>query len=109
MCVKMAITKLFAVDPTANSKQGQLMSNCTAVCVHNFRPLLIFYHIRIVWQSLSTKHRTISLTHQTGNYPGTCFVSRQSGITLVDFHSLQVAIKTNLLAEPKAPNTELNI
>ena len=34
-------------------------------------------------------------THQTGNYPVTCFVSRPSGITLVKF-SLQ-AIKTNLL------------
>ena len=29
----------------------------------------------------------------------TCFVSRPSGITLVKFHSLQVTIKTNLLAE----------
>ena len=29
----------------------------------------------------------------------TCFVSRPSGITLVNFHSLQVTIKTNLLAE----------
>ena len=30
------------------------------------------------WQSLSTKHRTKSLTHQTGNYPVSCFVSRPS-------------------------------
>ena len=52
-------------------------------------------------QSLSTKHRTKYLTHQTGNYPVTCFVSRPSGITLVKFHSLQVTIKTNLLAELK--------
>ena len=44
---------------------------------------------RIFWQSLS-KHRTKSLTHQTGKYPVTCFVSRPSGITLVKFHSLQV-------------------
>ena len=52
------------------------------------------------------KHRTKSLTHQTGNYPVTCFVSRPSGITLVKFHSLKVTIKTNLLAELKhqAPN-----
>ena len=58
------------------------------------------------WQSLSTKHRTKYLTHQTGNYPVTCFVSRPSGITLVKFHSLQVTIKTNFLAELKhqAPN-----
>ena len=47
-------------------------------------------------QSLSTKHRTKSLTHQTGNYPVTCFVSRPSGITFVKFHSSQVTIKTNL-------------
>ena len=46
-----------------------------------------------LWQSLSTKHRTKSLSHQTGNYPVTCFVSRPSGITLVKFHSLQVTIK----------------
>ena len=49
-------------------------------------------------QSLSPKHRTKSLTHQTGNYPVTCFVSRPSGITLVKFHSLQVTIKTNILS-----------
>ena len=47
MCVKMAIARFFAVDPTANSKQGRLLSNCTAVCVHNFRPLLIFNHISV--------------------------------------------------------------
>ena len=47
-------------------------------------------------QSLSPKHRTKSLTHQTGNYPVTCFVSRPSGITLVKFHSLQVTIKIRL-------------
>ena len=47
---------------------------------------------------LMHKHRTKSLTHQTGNYSVTCFVSRPSGITLVKFHSLQVTIKTNLLA-----------
>ena len=41
----------------------------------------------IFWQSLSTNHRTKSVTHQTGNYPVTCFVSRSSGITLVKFHS----------------------
>ena len=34
---------------------------------------------------VSTKHRAKSLTHQTGNYPVTCFVSRPSGITLVKF------------------------
>ena len=45
-----------------------------------------------LWHSLSTKHRTKSLTHQTGNYPVTCFVSRPSGITLVKFHSLQVTV-----------------
>ena len=31
----------------------------------------------------------------------TCFVSRPSGITLVKFHSFQVTIKTNLVAELK--------
>ena len=35
---------------------------------------------------LADKHRTKSLTHQTGNYPVTCFVSRPSGITLVNIH-----------------------
>ena len=39
-------------------------------------------------RALSTKHRTKSLTHQTGNYPVTCFVSRPSGITSVNFDSL---------------------
>ena len=43
---------------------------------------------------ISTKHRTKSLTHQTGNHPVTCFVSRPSGITLVTCHSLQVTVKT---------------
>ena len=57
------------------------------------------YHKDESGESLSTKHRTKSLTHQTGNYPVTCFVSRPSGITLVEFHSLQVIVKTNLLAE----------
>ena len=47
------------------------------------------------------KHRIKSLTHQTGNYPVTRFISRPSGITFVKFHSLQVTIKTNLLAELK--------
>ena len=47
-----------------------------------------------LWQSLSTKHRTKSLSHQTGNYPVTCFVSRPSGITLVQFPTLQVPIMT---------------
>ena len=48
------------------------------------------------WQSLSTKHRTKSLTRETGNYPVACFVSRPSGITLVKLRSLQVTIKTNI-------------
>ena len=54
---------------------------------------------RIFRQSLSTKHRTESLTHHTGNYPVTCSVSRPSGITLVKFYSLLFTLKTNLKAE----------
>ena len=38
----MTISHMFAVDPTANSKQGQLLSNST-VCVQNFRTFLILY------------------------------------------------------------------
>ena len=34
--------------------------------------------------SFFTKHWTKFLTHQTGNYPVTCFVSKPSGITLVE-------------------------
>ena len=39
---------------------------------------MIHYSLQVtiktnLWQSLSTKHRTKSLTHQTGTYPVTCF------------------------------------
>ena len=64
----------------------------TSMCVPGLPLGITSYHKDAsFWQSLSTKHRTKSLTHQTGNYPVTCFVSsRPSGITLVKFHSLGV-------------------
>ena len=76
------------------------LSVCVCACVWHWIHYKLPYR-RNFSQSLSTKHRTKSLTHQTGNYPVTCFVSRLSGITLVKFHSLQVTIKTNLVAELK--------
>ena len=87
---------------TTNRDGNNVLTRRTGgACVLLLRITFItsYHKRRIFWQSLSTKHRTKSLTHQTGNYPVTCFVSRPSGITLVKFHSLQITIKTNLLAE----------
>ena len=47
--------------------------------------------------SYFTKHWTKFLTHQTGNYPVTCFVSKPSRITLVELSSTRVT-KSYLLA-----------
>ena len=98
-----------AITITPSSLCVLSISYPPSLCVLSFITSLqvTWYHKdESFWQSLSTKHRTKSLTHQTGNYHVTCFVSRPSGITLVKFHSLQVTIKTNLLAELKhqAPN-----
>ena len=41
--------------------------------------------------SFFTKHWTKFLTHQTGNYPVTCFVSKPSRITLVELYIINTS------------------
>ena len=61
-------------------REGAMMASCVSVCVVCTRARMacissLSYHKdESFWQSLSTKHRTKSLAHQTGNYPPvTCF------------------------------------
>ena len=51
-------------------------------------------------KSLSTKHRTKSLTHQTGNYPVTCFVQDRLELPwLTSIHSKNETVKHEKMRE----------
>ena len=65
--------------PSCTTVKGQLRQSLTRVTKSY---LLALGTTQI--SSYFTKHYTKFLTHQTGNYPVTCFVSKPSRITLVE-------------------------